>query len=104
MRALTRLTNDAVTARTTVLTTSDGAADVYGLDTAGGGLMVNHVSGEAIWDVLFTTATEARLTILAPGSPDCVPQPGLLDHLPADIRPNARVVSSGHELSQAIIS
>jgi hypothetical protein len=100
--ALTRLSSNPVTTQSTVLKTVDGAADVYGLDTADKGIMVNHASGMAIWDVLFTTASEADLTIFAPGSPACIPRSDLLQHLPDELRHDAQVIASGRELSQRI--
>jgi hypothetical protein len=100
--ALARFSRDPVAPGTTSVRTSDGGADVYGLDSAADGFMVNHAAGEVIWDALFAAADAAGLSILPVGSPACVPRPELIADLPDDLRDDARVISSGRDLLEVI--
>lgn len=100
--ALARSATGPVTAKSSVITTTDGEADVYGLTTAADGLMFNHASGSAIWEVIVATAMAADLAILAPGIPACVTREKLLRDLPEALRGDARVVGSGRDLLDVI--
>jgi hypothetical protein len=77
------------------LRTSDGAADLYGL---GEGLMVNHASGEVIWQLLVDVSAASDYAIMPIGRPVCVTREELIAQLPQELRGCAVVVGSGDEL------
>ena len=79
------------------IVTADGGADVYGIDNPASGLMINHASGRAVWDVLFELARTAGMAIMPVGCPTSVTDPGLIDALPAASLP-AGVVTSGADI------
>lgn len=55
------------------VTTADGEADVYGLDDeVVNGLMFNHVSGEAAWDLMYELAVAADWVVMPIGGPICI--------------------------------
>ncbi len=55
------------------VTTADGDAAVYGLDDdVVNGLMFNHVSGDAAWDLLYELAVAADWVIMPTGGPICI--------------------------------
>lgn len=82
--------------------TVDGGADVYGVDSADNALMVNHVSGTAIYGVLYDVAREAGFTLMPVGCAWCIPDSDMRQHLPVEIRDAAVVVGSGDDLRYAI--
>lgn len=82
------------------LTTGDGGADCYGIDS--GSLMVNHCTGEQIWDLLVAVAGAAGLTIIAHGLPTFVTDQALIADLPPALRDEVAVLTSGADLSRAI--
>jgi hypothetical protein len=102
--ALARFSIEPVTADSWWIRTTDGRAQVFGLDDAGSGFMVNHASGRVIWDALVHVADVTGLTILPIGCPACVTRPELLEHLPDELRPDARIVTSGEQLIAAFNS
>ena len=63
--------------------------------------MINHASGRVIWDVLVHVADVTGMTILPIGCPTCVTRPELLEHLPEELKADARVVTSGEQLVTA---
>jgi hypothetical protein len=82
---------------------ADGAMDVYGLDRAGAGFMINHASGETVWDAIVAVAMAADFVIMPVGCPVCVTRAELIDHLPIELRdPPAGIVTSGAELRDVI--
>lgn len=81
--------------------TADGGVDIYGLDSPEG-FMINHATGEVIWNAVVAVADAADLTILPVDAPACVTRSELLDELPAELRDEARVVSTGVELRRLI--
>lgn len=83
------------------IATEDGGADVYGLGSSDG-IMVNHASGDQIWEAMVRIADKACLAILPAGCPACVTRSGLLDDLPSEPRSDARVVTSGEQLVAVI--
>ncbi len=66
------------------LATEDGEADCYGLGE--GPLMVNHASGERIWDVLVEAARAANLAVMPVDAPGCVTDEAMVGHLPEELR------------------
>jgi len=83
------------------IVTADGEADVYGLDDPSAGLMVNHLSGVAAWDVLYQLAVEGRVAVMPVGYPPCVADPDYLDQLPEGFE-DATVVQSGGEILRLV--
>lgn len=82
------------------LTTADGGADCYGIDS--GSLMVNHCEGDEIWDLLVAVAAADGLTIIAHGLPTCVTDPAHVPELPAALRDDVAVVRSGADLRRLV--
>jgi hypothetical protein len=78
------------------LQTMDGGADVYGV--GGDSLMVNHASGEHIWDLLVAAAAAADWVVMPVGCPTCVTSEEQVNHLPEELRHAIAVVSSGEGL------
>lgn len=78
------------------LETADGEADVYGLDGTAS-LMVNHATGEAIWDVLVDVATAGHLAILL-GNTTVVPDERVIEHLPVELSHSVEISRSGADL------
>jgi hypothetical protein len=78
----------------------DGEADVYGLGRSS--LMVNHASGEQIWDLILTVAAAAGWVIMPVGCPVCVVADEQAADLPDELRGGVIVVRTGTELLQVI--
>ena len=78
--------------------TSDGGADVYGLDTTVQSLMINHASGRDVWNLVYELAQSAGLAVMPVGCPTCVTDKDALEQLPPELASSAVVVSSGEEL------
>src|SRR5689334_1317634 len=78
--------------------TQDGGADCHGVDHPDDGIMLNHLTGTAIWDLLFDIAFKCSFAIMPVGCPTCVGAEGILRELPPELQPDARVVSSGKEI------
>lgn len=78
--------------------TSDGGADVYGLETSVQSLLINHASGRAIWDLIYELAQAAGLAVMPVGCPTCVTDEEALDGLPPELATSAIVVASADEL------
>jgi hypothetical protein len=76
--------------------TPDGGADVYGL--GGDGLMINHASGESIWQVLVDVAVAGDYVIMPTGCPVCIVRPEMSSDLPEALRADAVVVRSGADV------
>jgi hypothetical protein len=74
----------------------DGSADVYGV--GGDSLMVNHASGEHVWDLLVAAAMAADWVIMPVGCPTCVISEKQIDHLPEELHDGVAVVASGAQL------
>jgi hypothetical protein len=70
---------------------------VYGIDEPASGLVINHASGRAVWDVVFELARAARMAVMPVGCRTSVTDPGLIDALPAG-SPLAEVVTSGADI------
>lgn len=86
------------------IVTSDGSADVYGLDERPVvGLMFNHIVGLRAWDVIVEVARAAGFAILPVGAPTCIVDPDQERALPDDLAAEGVVlVSSGTELLRVI--
>ena len=80
------------------IVTADGEADVYGMDDTAGGLMVNHISGVAVWEVVFQVAASARFAVLPVGCSTCVPAAAMVADLPPELADGANVVTSGADI------
>lgn len=81
--------------------TPDGGADVYGFGTPDG-LMINHASGRAVWDVMFAVAVACGYSVLPPGCPTCVTAAGQRAHLPTALQDESVVVESGADLLRVV--
>jgi hypothetical protein len=81
--------------------TSDGEADLYGL---GEGLMVNHASGQVIWQLLVDVSAASDYAIMPIGRPVCVTRKELIAQLPQELRGCAVVVGSGDDLLNVLTS
>jgi hypothetical protein len=79
--------------------TEDGEADVYGL---GDGLMINHASGQVIWQLLVDVSAASDYAILPIGRPVCVTRQEMIAQLPDELRGCAVVVNSGADLLNVI--
>jgi hypothetical protein len=99
--ALARFSTEPVTSDSSWIRTTDGEAQIFGLDDADSGFMINHASGRVIWDVLVHVADLIGMTIMPIGCPTCVTRPELLEHLPEELKADARVVTSGEQLIAA---
>ena len=82
----------------TRIETSDGGADIYGLDTSVQSLMINHASGTAVWDLIYDLAQSAGLAVMPVGCPTCVTDNHALSDLPPELASSAIIVSSADEL------
>ena len=82
--------------------TSDGGADVYGLETSVQSLLINHASGRAIWDLIYELAQSAGMAVMPVGCATCVTDEDVLVGLPHELAMSAIIVSSADELRLAI--
>ena len=81
---------------------TDGEADLYGWDDLATAFMVNHVSGEQAYDVLFEVALRAGLAIMPVGCPTAVTSEETVADLPTELAGDVVVVRSGAELLSSI--
>lgn len=79
----------------------DARADVYLDDQS---LMVSHINGSAVLDLLVDAARAGSWAIMPIGVPTAVTSPDLIAHLPEGLGDGAVVVSSGAELLRLIES
>ncbi|MEO5898523.1 MAG: hypothetical protein ABIR68_00165 [Ilumatobacteraceae bacterium] len=86
------------------IATADGGADVYGLDDAATGLMINHVSGRAIYSLLYDIARCARFVVMPVGCATCVSDEAMKEHLPSALANDVVVIASGDALQRIIES
>lgn len=100
LRELSRFTTEPVTRGTERISTADGEAQIY-LNDPDSGFMVNHASGDVIWDALVHVAHVTGMVILPVGCPTCVPSQELIGHLPDVLREQTRIVTSGEQLVAA---
>lgn len=76
-------------------------AEIYGLDDDS--MMITHVDGDGIWDLLVEAARAARWTIMPVGCPVCVFSREMLDALPHELDEDAVIISSGADLRDVIV-
>lgn len=84
------------------VTTPDGAADVFGIGTTG--LMINHASGESIWQLVVDVAGAGDYAIMPVGTPVCIVREDMKDDLPAALRVDAVVVRSGADVMKVVVN
>ena len=84
------------------LVTSDGGADLYGIDGPSSGLMMNHASGDAIWQLVVEVAVAAGCFIVPVGCPVAVVAGTDQAQLPPELRSDAVAVESGTDLKRLI--
>lgn len=95
---LGRLLDDTRTA----LVTRDGGADVYGADGSGESLLLAHLEGKDIWDVVVDVARTGALAIMPTGESTCVVDSTHLERLPEELRTGAVCVGSGADLLRVV--
>jgi hypothetical protein len=78
--------------------TADGEADVYGFDSLATGVMINHASGRAIWDVMFELARIGGYAVMPVGCGTCITEVTDPSDLPAEVPEPIMVVRSAQEL------
>jgi hypothetical protein len=84
------------------LVTPDGEADVFGIGQAG--LMINHASGEFIWQVMLDAALAGHYAIMPVGCPACIVREDMRDDLPDSLQATAVVVRSGTDVMNVVIN
>lgn len=82
--------------------TADGEADVYGLDSPETGLMFNHVTGRAAWDVIHAVASDAGFVVMPVGCPTLVVDDARRAELPDGLADEVVLVRSGADILDAI--
>ena len=65
-------------------------------------MMITHITGDQMWDLLLEAARAGRWAIMPVGCPVFVFDEAMLNDLPEVLRPSAQMVSSGAELLAAI--
>ncbi len=78
--------------------TVDGEADLYGMDTLGSSLMINHASGGRIWDLMFELARVGGFAVIPVGCGTCITPSTNPSDLPPQAPRPISVVTSGAEL------
>ena len=86
------------------IVTVDGEADIYGLGDSDQGLMINHVSGRQIWQLIIDVARAAGYAVLPVGGPVCVVDEVMIGHLPDELRHHAVLVRDGGDLERAVVN
>jgi hypothetical protein len=86
----------------TRIETADGEADVYGFDSFSNGLMINHASGRAIWDVMFELARIGGYAVMPVGCGTCITDATDPSDLPAEVPGPTVVVHSGQHLLEVV--
>jgi hypothetical protein len=83
------------------LSTADSSADLYGLGS--NSLMVNHISGESMWQVLVTVAAAGGYTFVPVGCSVCILHENMRAELPDEFYNEAVVVTSGRDLRDVVL-
>jgi hypothetical protein len=78
--------------------TRDGGANLHGYDYPSTGLMLNHISGREVWQVLADVARSAGLVVMPVGASVCVPSGTMIFDLPIELRQDVAVIGSGADL------
>lgn len=79
----------------------DSRADIYLSEDS---LMVSHIEGAAVFDLLLEAARAGRWTIMPIGVPPAVTDVDLLAHLPDGLSDGAVIVETGADLLRLIES
>lgn len=82
--------------------TVDGAADVYGFERLATGVMINHASGRAIWDVMFELARIGGYAVMPVGCGTCITETVDPSDLPAEVPRPITVIRSGQDLLDVV--
>jgi hypothetical protein len=99
--ALARFSTEPVTPDSCWIRTTDGEAQIFGLDGTASGFMINHASGRVIWDALGHVADVTGMAILPIGCPTCVTRPELLALFAEGLKTDTRLVTTGEQLVAA---
>jgi len=86
------------------IATVDGDADVYGIDDPSSGLMINHASGRAIWDVMFEVAKGGNFAVMPMGCGTLIVHEAGKAALPDEVPEPIVTVASGADLLRAVES
>ena len=84
------------------LVTSDGGADLYGIDDPSSGLTINHASGDTIWQIVVDAAVAGGFFIIPVGCPTAAVGGVDSAHLPAELGADVVPVTTGTELAALI--
>jgi hypothetical protein len=82
--------------------TVDGSADVYGLDDSSSGLMINHASGRAVWDLMYDIARAGAFAVMPVGCGTCVLEGSFATALAVGMPEPIVMVRSGADLLTAV--
>ncbi len=85
-----------------VIRTADGEAYLYGMDTLGSNLMINHASGRAIWDVMFELACAGGFVVMPVGCGTCITEATEMSDLPDAVPEPITVIRSGQDLLDVV--
>lgn len=84
--------------------TIDGEADLYGVDSLGSHLLINHASGRAIWDVMFELARIGVFAVMPVGCGTYITDSTDRSDLPSEAPEPITVVHSGQDLLDVVES
>lgn len=76
--------------------------EIYGLE--GDSMMVTHIDGDGLWDLLIDAARAADWAVMPVGFPPLVFSQGVLDALPEGLGQDAVITSSRDELREMILA
>lgn len=82
--------------------TSDGGAELYGMDDLSSGFSIHGMSGDAIWQVIVDAAAAAGFFIMPVGCSVGVPMGVDRMDLPSELRASAVDIQSGQDLKELI--
>lgn len=77
------------------------SAEIYGLEHDS--MMITRIDGDGLWDLLVEAARAAEWAVMPVGYPAMVFSQPMLDALPEGLAEEARIISSGDELREAIL-
>ena len=80
------------------IATSDGGADVYGIDTPASGVMCRRIEGRAAWDVVLDVARAAGFVVMPVGCGTVVTDDAQRAELPDDLPEPVVTATSGLDL------
>jgi len=84
--------------------TADGSAAIFGLDTAPlTGVMINDVTGDLVWQVIFEAVVAANWTLMPVGCPVCIVDESQRATVPDEAADEGvTLVRSGSELKHVV--